>query len=195
MRVGFLFYSRIIADLGTLAFAAHQIILSTTSFGSNLVQGLSAGAASLTGRSLGAGDPGLAKRYNRSLAGFGLLVSGLIGVLFFGWGGHVARLFTSDQQVILLTGRVLKIAALITLPQSFLAIFSGALRGAGDTRWPLIAALTGMVTARIGLSFVFVLILNLGLEGAWLAALADQSIRALVIMKRYRTGKWQGMEV
>ncbi|KGE72769.1 MATE family efflux transporter [Spirochaeta lutea] len=195
MRVGFLFYSRIIADLGTLSFAAHQIILSTTSFGSNLVQGLSAGAASLTGRSLGAENPGLARGYTRSLARVGLGASLAMGLVFFFWGGEVARLFTEDPGVISLTGRVLRIAALITLPQNFLAVLSGALRGAGDTRWPLVAALTGMISARIGLSFVFVLVFRWGLEGAWLAALADQSIRALVILGRYRGGRWQSMEV
>lgn len=195
MRAGFVFYSRIIADLGTLQFAAHQIILSATQFGSNAMHGLSAAAAAFTGRSLGEGSPELAKMYNRSLVEFGLVVSFCSGILFFGWGELVARVFTDDKEVIRLTGSVLKIAAAITIPQCFLSVLSGALRGAGDTKWTMYSAFAGMIIARVGLSYVLVIRMNLGLEGAWVAALADQSIRSLVVTVRYLRGKWRFLDV
>lgn len=195
MRLGFLIYSRLIADLGTVAFAAHQIILSATSFGSNIVLGMSAAASSLTGRSLGAGKPELAKTYNRILSNAGLAVSGFMALAFFFFGPYLARLFTPDAQVIQITGEVLKIAALITLPQNYLSILSGALRGAGDTKWPLYSALAGMIFARVGLSLLFVLAFGWGLQGAWAAALADQSIRCIFIVYRYKGEKWLRLQV
>ncbi|GAB6089444.1 MATE family efflux transporter [Spirochaeta dissipatitropha] len=195
MRAGFVFYSRIIADLGTLQFAAHQIILSATQFGSNAMKGLSAASSSFTGRSLGEENPSLARKYNRSLMEIGLLISICSGILFFGWGELVARIFTDDREVIRLTGSVLKIAAVITIPQSFLSILSGALRGAGDTRWTMYSAFAGMIVARVGLSYILVIRMNLGLEGAWIAALADQGIRAVFVTARYLRGKWIYLKV
>ena len=195
MRAGFVFYSRIIADLGTVQFAAHQIILSATQFGSNTVQGLSAAASSYTGRALGAREPATALRRNRILLEFGLLTSLALGVLFWGWGAVVARWFTRDPQTVRLAAQILRIAAIITIPQSLLAILSGALRGAGDTKWPMYGAFAGVILARVGLAFILVVRFGMGLHGAWLAALADQTIRALFTTVRYARGKWIALRV
>lgn len=195
MRVGFILYTRIIADLGTSALAAHQIVLSVTNLSSNIVNGLSVAASSFTGRSLGAKDAELAEEYSLEIRKMGAVVSVSIGLSFFFGGYQFSRLFSSDPMVLNLSARVLKIGALITYPQNSLAILAGSLRGAGDTKWPLISALIGMIFARVSLAAVFVKVFHLGLEGAWAAALADQSVRSIFIYLRYRTGKWKTITV
>jgi putative MATE family efflux protein len=195
MRAGFIFYSRIIADLGILAFAAHQIILSVTQFVSNTMQGLSAAASSYTGWGLGAGEPQVARRHNRVLLHYGFLVSVVMGGLFFFFGTAIAALFSSDAAVVTLSGSILRIAGVITVPQCFLAILSGALRGAGDTKWPMYGAFAGVVIARVGLAYILVVPLGMGLYGAWLAALADQCIRAVFTTVRYGRGRWTQLYV
>jgi len=83
----------------------------------------------------------------------------------------------------------------ITVPQCFLAILSGALRGAGDTKWPMYGAFAGVVIARVGLAYILVVPLGMGLYGAWLAALADQCIRAVFTTVRYGRGRWTQLYV
>lgn len=90
---------------------------------------------------------------------------------------------------------VLKIATLITFPQNYLSIVSGCLRGAGDTRWPLVSAFIGMIGARVSLAALFVLVFHWGLTGAWMAAIADQSVRSVLIFYRFKTGKWKEIVV
>lgn len=63
MRVGFLIYAKIIADLGTSTLAAHQIVNSITSLCSGVVNGMQMAASSFTGRNLGAEKPELAEEY------------------------------------------------------------------------------------------------------------------------------------
>ncbi len=195
MRIGFLLYSKIVADLGTVSFAAHQVCLSITQFVSNAINGLSTAASSFTGRSLGAKKPGLAEEYCRQCNRIGLVISLSVGSLFLLASYPIARIYTADVAVIALVVMVLKIAVLITIPQNYLSIVAGCLRGAGDTRWPLVSAIIGMVVARVSLAALFVIVFHWGLGGAWFAAVLDQSIRSVLIYYRFKTGKWKQIEV
>lgn len=195
MRIGFLLYSKIVADLGTVSFAAHQVCLSITQFVSNAINGLSVAASSFSGRSLGAQKPQLAEEYCRQSNRIGLVISLSIGSLFLLAGYPIARIYTSDLAVISLVVLVLRIAILIIIPQNYLSIVAGCLRGAGDTRWPLISAIIGMVVARVSLAALFVIVFHWGLGGAWFAAVLDQSIRSVLIYYRFKTGKWKQIVV
>ena len=194
-RIGFLLYAKIVADLGTVAFAAHQVCLNITQLVSNVINGLAVAASSFTGRNLGAQKPELAEEYCRQINRIGLMFSVAVGSLFFLAGRPIARIYTSDPAVIALVVMVLKIAVLITIPQNFLSITAGCLRGAGDTRWPLISAIIGMIVARVSLAALFVIVFRWGLGGAWFAAVLDQSIRSVLIYYRFKTGKWKQIVV
>lgn len=74
-------------------------------------------------------------------------------------------------------------------------ILCGGLRGAGDTVWPLVATMSGVLFVRTILGYVFIVALGWGLAGAWAAFLLDQMTRSLVILLRYRTGKWVNKQV
>lgn len=194
-RIGFLLYAKIVADLGTVSFAAHQVCLNITQFVSNVINGLSVAASSFTGRNLGARNPELAEKYCRQINRIGLVFSVSVGSLFFLAGWPIARIYTSDPAVISLVVMVLKIAVFITIPQNYLSIVAGCLRGAGDTRWPLISAIVGMIVARVSLAALFVIVFHWGLGGAWFAAVLDQSIRSILIYYRFKTGKWKQITV
>ncbi|HYH04625.1 MAG TPA: MATE family efflux transporter, partial [Bacillota bacterium] len=164
-------------------------------FASNIVNGLAVAASSYTGRFLGAQKPWLAEEYSKQISRMGLMFSIVMGSGFVLAGGPIARIYTSDITVIGLVALVLKIATLIIVPQNYLAIISGSLRGAGDTKWPLVSSVIGMVVARVSLAAIFVRVFHWGLPGAWMAAVADQSIRSVLIYYRFKTGKWKQIEV
>lgn len=194
MRIALLLYSRIIANLGTMSFAAHQVISGITQLVSNVINGLSIAASSFVGRHLGAKRPDLAEAYVHQITRIGLVISLTVGSTFF-WGGkYLARIYTSEIEVILIAASVLKIATFIVFPQNYLSILSGSLRGAGDTKWPMYSAILGMM-ARVGLATFLVKVCGWGLEGAWMAAVSDQSVRAMMVFYRFRTGKWKKIEV
>lgn len=195
MRIGFLLYTKIIADLGTVPLAAHQVVLNVTQFASNIINGLAVAASSYTGRFLGAQNPGMAEEYSKEITRMGLVFSLVMGSCFVLAGRAIARIYTADITVIGLVALVLKIAALITVPQNYLSIISGSLRGAGDTKWPLVSSVIGMVVARVSLAAVFVKVFHWGLPGAWMAAVADQSIRSVLIYYRFKSGKWKQIQV
>jgi len=195
MRFGLLLYAKIIAGLGTEAFAAHQICLNVTQLLSNVINGFSMAASSFTGRNLGAKRPDLAETYCNELQKIGLVFSVFAGLMFFFAGSPISRIYTSDQGVIRQAADVLRITILIVVPQNYLSIVSGCLRGAGDTRWPLISSFIGMIFARVSLAALFVLVFHWGLIGAWMAAISDQTVRSILIYYRFKTGKWKEIVV
>ncbi|HRR91995.1 MAG TPA: polysaccharide biosynthesis C-terminal domain-containing protein, partial [bacterium] len=79
--------------------------------------------------------------------------------------------------------------------QSTQFILAGALRGAGDTRFPLYSTIAGIWGMRVALSYLFVKGFNWGLTGAWLAIAFDQITRAIIIYARFKSGKWKYLRV
>ena len=83
-------------------------------------------------------------------------------------------------------------------------ILSGALRGAGDTRWPLAISIIGLAGLRIPLAcwFAFntvsipVTSITIagwggGIQGAWWAMVVDVAARAILVTWRVLQGGWQ----
>jgi Na+-driven multidrug efflux pump len=82
-------------------------------------------------------------------------------------------------------------------------VFTYALRGAGDTRVPVLFTWIGFFVVRIPLAYFLVLPalhlgplgswpgMGLGLYGAWLAMFADLVVRGLFFLARFARGAWQ----
>ncbi len=195
MRAGMMGFVRIVAGLGTTVFAAHNIAISVLSLSFNPGMAFGIASASLVGFSLGKGSPEMAEKYSRSARRMGSMISTGIAVLFFAFAPQLASLFNRDPEVIRNAALALRIIALIQPFQSSQLILAGALRGAGDTIWAMIATIVGVVMIRISLALLFVNILGWGLGGAWLAVLIDQFIRWAIIYGRFRSGMWKHIKI
>lgn len=195
LRLGIFFFVRIVASLGTVVYAAHQIALSILGLSFNPGQAFGIAASTLVGRSLGENRPQDAEMYSKSARHIGSIISTLIALLFFFFGRQLVGLYTSDQQIIENASVALKIIALVQPFQSSQLILSGALRGAGDTVWPLIATIIGVLLVRIQVALFLVNQMELGLAGAWIAVLVDQLIRWTLVFFRFRTGKWKKVKI
>ena len=195
LRLGIFFFVRIVASLGTVVYAAHQIALSILSLSFNPGQAFGIAASTLVGRSLGEKKPEHAEMYSKSARQMGSIISTFVAVMFFFFGRQIVGLYTNDVQIIENASVALKIIALVQPFQSSQLILSGALRGAGDTVWPLIATIIGVLLIRTQVALFLVYQMELGLAGAWLAVLTDQLIRWALVFFRFRTGKWKKVRI
>ena len=125
----------------------------------------------------------------------GTIVAGSMAALFFLFGPNIAGFYTNDAGVISQAALALKIIAVAQFSQSTQVILAGALRGAGDTRWPLISTMFGVAGVRVVLAMLFVNVFHFGLLGAWLAMAIDQISRSIIIVQRYKTGRWKTQRV
>lgn len=190
LRLGLLIYTMTITALGTTVFAAHQIVLSILNLSFVNGQAFGIAATSLSGQALGRGEPEAAKAASSACQRMGALVSTAMGVVMFAFRAQLVRMFTDDPEIVALGAGVMLIVAVIQPFQSSFQIYAGALRGAGDSLYPALSLAVGILGIRPFLSYAFVHVMALGLYGAWLALVADQFVRYLLIMLRFRKGAW-----
>ena len=71
----------------------------------------------------------------------------------------------------------------------------GALRGAGDTRYPLLTVILGFYVCRLGFAYLVTFTFALGILWLWLAVLGDYAARAALKARRFRSGAWKLVRV
>ena len=191
LQSGLMLFAKIVSGLGTAGFAAHQIGLNISglSFAPSMAFGVA--ATTLVGQSLGAGEPQKAEQYARFIRKVAVGFACVVGVCYILFSYPLARLYTKDLAVAAMAGAVLKLLALAQPGQSTQLSLAGALRGAGDTMYPLYASIIGIWGFRVGATYLFVNVFGWGLNGAWIALVMDQYIRSSVIYLRFRSGKWK----
>ncbi len=194
-RVGVVMFIRIVSGLGTVAYATHQIVSNVLSLSFAPGQSFGIAASTLVGRSLGEGRVDRADTYIKETNRLALISSAFFGLLFFFFGTQFVALYTDDPSIIVMSGSVMRIVALIQPFQASAFAISGGLRGAGDTISTLIVTIIGVFVIRISLAYVLINIMGLGLIGAWIAMLSDQIIRWIGITLRYKTDKWKTIEL
>lgn len=195
LRTGILLFAKIVAALGTVTFASHQIALNILSLSFQPGQAFGIAASSLIGRSLGADNHKKAEEYAKETRRIGSMISSFMAVILFFFGPQIVGLYSKDPAIIKNSSTVLKIIALVQPFQSSQLILAGALRGAGDTFWPLVATFFGVLLIRVVIAHILVNIFGYGLVGAWIAVFIDQFIRWVFVYARYRTGKWKHIKI
>lgn len=191
LQSGLMLFAKIVSGLGTAGFAAHQIGLNISGLSFSPSMAFGVAATTLVGQSLGAKDTEKAERYARLVRKVAMVTACVMGLIFILFSHSLARLYTSDLAVAGMAGTVLKILALAQPGQSTQLTLAGALRGSGDTMYPLYASIIGIWVFRVGATFLFVNVFGWGLIGAWIALVTDQYIRSVIIYLRFRSGKWK----
>jgi Na+-driven multidrug efflux pump len=74
-------------------------------------------------------------------------------------------------------------------------IFAGALRGAGDTRWPMLITGACIWLVRLPLAYLFAIVMGWGLVGAWAGMSIDMILRGGFNFLRFRSGGWKSIQV
>ncbi|HOE56282.1 MAG TPA: MATE family efflux transporter [Bacillota bacterium] len=195
LRTGLLLFARIVAGLGTVVYAAHQIAISILALSFQPGQAFGIAASSLTGRELGAGEFEMAEEYAGKTRRIGSIISTIMALVLFFFGPWIVGLYSVDPMIIRNASIALKIIALVQPFQASQLILAGALRGAGDTFWPLVASFFGVLLVRVVFAYIFVGIMGYGLVGAWVAVLIDQFVRWAFVYLRFRTGKWKYIRI
>ncbi|WP_164470881.1 MATE family efflux transporter [Vaginisenegalia massiliensis] len=195
LRTGLLLYTQIVASMGTVIMAAHQIALNILSFSFTPGMALGIAASALVGQSLGAGKADMADKFGRRSSFFALLIGLMMGAFFYLLRHEIGYWYNSDPAVIRAVSIPLSLMAITAPFQLPQLTEAGALRGAGDTIFPMISTGFSVIAVRVALSYLFVYYLGWGLWGAWLAVFCDQVVRSMMITIRYQRGKWKTIEI
>lgn len=194
-QAGILLYTKIVLIYGTVSYAAHQVGLSIESLSFLPGYGFAIAAATMVGQSIGAGKYTRAKLENWEANRLATFIMSAMGLVFFFFPYALLRAFTSDEAVVELGTVFLKIVALLQVPLALTMVLAGSLRGAGDTRFIMIATMIGMWGVRIPLALVAGYWLTMGVVYVWLAMIADWTLRMGLMLWRYRSERWRAIQV
>lgn len=192
-QIGIVTFGRVVVGLGATAYAANTTINTVENMGSLPGFGFAVATTALVGQALGALDPELAARSVWAALRPCVMVMGTMGLLALLLPHLLLGIFVADQHVLSAGSLAIRVSCL-TLPTSAIAfIFNGALRGSGDTKFPVVVRAAG--TWGIRLPVALLLIPALALPGARLAMALDFSIQGSLSYWRFRSGHWRRARV
>ena len=103
----------------------------------------------------------------------------IMGIGFFVFADKLMGVFTSDPRVIAYGAPALRLVAWAQPLQAFSMVLAGGLRGAGDTRWTMLITTGAIWLVRIPVSYLFGVVLGMGLIGVWIGNSVDIAVRGL----------------
>jgi len=195
MRIGFFMTNKLIAGLGTVAFATHQICMNILNISFAFGDGLGIASSALIGQSLGARRSDMALVYGKTLQRIAQVIGTLFVIIFIVGRRFFISLFTTDLEVITM-GAIIMILIAVTSPiQTSQVVITGCLRGAGDTKFVAVTSFLSIGLVRPVATWLFCYTLGFGVVGAWYAFATDQSLRLLINYTRFKKGKWTKIKV
>ncbi len=195
MWSGHFVFLTIIGSFGETAMAAHIVGIRVEAITYLPAVAWAAAAATMIGQSLGAGDVHRARRAGHEAAiQCGLLGVGLT-VLFFVGARLIYAAMHNSVDVVAVGAPPFRLAALFQIPLIMGIVYVGGLRGAGDTRTPMLITLFSTYGLRVPGAYVFGVLLEGGLYGAWIAMCIDMLARGVLAFLRFARGKWVDVRV
>ena len=186
-QVGKLLIARLISQMAASIIAANAISNSICSVLNIPGSAIALAAIAVVGQCIGAGDREHALKYGRKLMlleFLGVIPANLIA--FFFAGGIVSLFHISPEG----SAAAIEVVRLYSVVSVTLWVFSfglpNTLRAAGDTKFTMTVSVISMLTLRLGLSYILVDGLGLGLNGVWYAMYADWAVRSLCFFIRFR---------
>jgi putative MATE family efflux protein len=198
--------------LGDADQAAHGIAIRWESLSFLTGQAFGTAAMALVGQNLGAGRPDRAARSGWTALALGGSWMALMGVVFYVLAPEMFGLFCPKPEQAPIVAAGVPVLRLVALAQPALAvtnIFTACLRGAGETRVPVLITAFGIFVVRLTLASVLTPAqidlrwlglgvypaFNLGLVGAWTAMFIDLYVRGLFFLVLFAGGWWKRVRV
>lgn len=188
--------SSIVALFGTYQIAANGVAQSIWSLAA--LAGVAMGPVFITviGQCMGNGDTKAADYYFTKLSKITLLLSSVWNFLIFIFTPLFLRFYALEPQTkqlviwLVLIHNVFNAAAF-----PFSGALSNGLRAAGDVKFTMYVSVLSTIAGRLFLSYLLGIVLNMGVIGIAVAMVCDWVIRAVIFIRRQKSGKWKEFEV
>lgn len=190
MQFGQIMLTSLVVSFGTVSLAAHQQGLTAESLSYMPAVGFGIAATAFVGQSMGAGSAKQAQRYVKELSKWSIIMTLCTASFLVFTPRLVFGLLSNEREVINLGAYYLILMGIAQIPQQLSGVFNGALRGAGDTKAPMVIGALGLWGIRLPLAF-YLARMGHGIIGVWIAMTIDLFFRFSLSFFRYRRGKWQ----
>ena len=171
--------------LTPVALATHQIALNYAAVTYMVPLGISAAAAVSVGHAVGAGDPERARRAGWLALALGTGFMLLAAVVFLLAPRPLIELYTHNAQVLAVGTGLLGLVAAFQIFDGIQTVSTGALRGLGETRIPMLANLVGYWVLGLPLGFILCFVFHWGIFGMWIGLTLALIVIASALLLRW----------
>src|ERR1700722_18571045 len=171
--------------LTPVALASHQIALNYAALTYMVPLGISAAAAVAVGHAVGAGDAHRARRAGWLALALGTGFMLCAGIVFLIAPRPLIALFSTDAQIMAVGPSLMVIAAAFQIFDGIQTVSTGALRGLGETRVPMVANLVGYWVMGLPLGFILCFVFKWGIYGMWIGLTLALVVIATTLLVRW----------
>ena len=157
----------VVGTLGSVALAAHHVCLMMAAFTFMFPLGFSSAAAVRVGTFIGAGDPVRARIAGWLAMGVSVTVMSGFALGYLAFPRLLLACFTNDPAVVEVGVKILLLVALFQIADGTQVSTTGALRGLGNTRAPMVANLVGHYPIGLVIGLALCFGLGYGVVGLW----------------------------
>ncbi len=198
----FTFFILLVGRMGTVPLAASNIVISISSLAFMPALGFSFGITSMAGQALGRGRPAEARAAAWSGIHILLAYTLILDLVFIFFPDQIVSIFIhADQagsqytEIADMAAKILGLVALYILLDVFYMIFAAVLKGAGDTRFLLLAIFGASLFCMIIPLYAGITYMGMGIYAAWSCIVGFIAVLCLILSLRYRAGRWEKMLV
>ena len=190
-----IFINVLVGKLGTNVLAGNAAASQIMHLSFMPTIGLNIGVTAMVGRHIGQGDIRGAKRRGYLGIACGCSYMTVMGIIFFIFRRPLIMLFSQEPAVITAGSIILVYVALFQFSDAFNILSRGALKGAGDTRFPAVV--------QIVIAWFFFLPLASylgrpdvwGIHGAWISATVYVWVLAPILFWRFVNEGWRKINI
>lgn len=179
-----------VATIGNEALAARVYILNISMVCFLFTMAIAQGTQLLVARYIGG------KQYDRALKRglktlkISMIVSTAVSLAFAFIGEPILTVFSNDPKIIAIALPVLWAIVFIEPGRAMNIVLMGSLKSVGDVKFPVVIGIICMWGVAVSFSYIFGIVMGLGLLGIWLAQGLDEWIRGLFALKRWLSKPW-----
>lgn len=191
-HMGRLILFSLISTFGTASIVANAIGNTLGNFHVFAGQAINLGLTTVVSKCVGAGDFDAARYYMRKLTKAAYALMAAVNLTIIALLPLIMRVYdvSSEAERLAVTVALIHgIASIFLWLPSFM--FPTFLRAAGDASFTMLASMTTMWLCRVVFAYIFGKYMGYGVVGVWVAhAILDWTVRSVVFLLRYRSGRW-----
>ena len=178
-RIGMVIYTRMVAELGTIPYAVHSIAMNFCDFYYNFCNGMGRASAVLAGHNKGADKQEAWRSYLWMGMRWSFVFSVAAFLPTFVFREEIFSIYANDPALMSLGSLIIAYVAVVSFPETYQMVCAGILRASGKTSQVAAYSFLSITVLRPIITYILLYEFHMGLEGAWLSLLLDQSMRAV----------------
>jgi len=177
------------SHLDPVALATHEIALSCAAYTYMVPLGISAAGAVAVGHAIGARNPARARRAGWMALALGAGFMAAAALLFLLLPRPILEIYSRDPRVLVLGAHILIVVAAFQVFDGAQTVATGALRGLGETRFPMLINFAGYWLLGLPLGAWLCFHMRLGLYGLWIGLTLALVLIASLLVRRWQSAK------